>query len=243
MSSSMNIAVIPARGGSRRIPGKNIVDFCGRPLIAWTIEAALESGCFADVLVSTDSDEIAALARDAGAVVPFLRQGNSDDQAPSSLATIEAIGQYAAWKGAEPAIVAQLLPTCPLRTAAHIRAALADFTAGLAGGAGDSRAPFLLSCTDFGPLNPWWAATLDAAGRPTPLFPAAMTQRSQDLAAAYAPSGAIWLASVSDLRAAGTFYGPGHRYWPMDWRAGIDIDTVEDLALARALFVAGTDSA
>lgn len=219
--------MIPARGGSRRIPRKNIVDFLGRPLIAWTIDAARESGCFADVLVSTDDPEIAAIARSCGATVPFLRGGNSDDQAPSSLATIEALTQYAAWSGGMPEVVAQLLPTCPLRGADPVRDAFADFAAHDAG--------FLLSCTDFGPLNPWWAATLDAEGHPRPLFPEAMTQRSQDLPPAFMPSGAIWLARVRDLLAARTFYGPGHRYRPMDWLAGFDIDTPEDLAIARAL--------
>lgn len=231
MSSAISLAVIPARGGSRRIPRKNIVDFRGRPLIAWTIEAARESGCFADVLVSTDDAEIAEIARSCGAAAPFLRRNNSDDQAPSSLATIEALAQYADWSGGMPAVVAQLLPTCPLRGASLVRDAFADFAA--------HDADFLLSCTDFGPLNPWWAATLDADGCPRPLFPEAMTKRSQDLPPVFMPSGAIWLARVPALLAARSFYGPGHRYWPMDWLAGFDIDTPEDLAIARALATRG----
>jgi N-acylneuraminate cytidylyltransferase len=231
MSPATSLAVIPARGGSRRIPRKNIVDFLGRPLIAWTIAAARESGCFGAVLVSTDDAEIAEIARSCGATVPFLRQNNSDDQAPSSLATIEALMQYADWSGRMPEVVAQLLPTCPLRGTDLVRAAHADFTA--------HDADFLLSCTDFGPLNPWWAATLEPDGRPRPLFPEAMTKRSQDLPPAYMPSGAIWLARVPALLAARSFYGPGHRYWPMGWLAGFDIDTPEDLAIARALAGAG----
>lgn len=67
------IAIITARGGSRRIPKKNIRDFCGKPIIAYSIEAALSSGIFDDVLVSTDSEEIAEIAKAAGASVPFLR--------------------------------------------------------------------------------------------------------------------------------------------------------------------------
>ncbi len=66
-------------------------------------------------------------------------------------------------------------------------------------------------------------------------FPEAMTTRSQDLPPVFCPSGAIWIASVAPLQKSLTFYGPGHTFWPMDWRAGIDIDTPDDLNLARAL--------
>ena len=78
----MNLAVIPARGGSKRIPRKNIKPFCGKPMIAWSIEAALASGCFDRVIVSTDDEEIAAVAREYGAEVPFMRSAElADDYA------------------------------------------------------------------------------------------------------------------------------------------------------------------
>ena len=69
----MRVAIIPARGGSKRIPGKNIKSFCGKPMIAWSIDAALKSACFDRILISTDDDEIAELARSCGADAPFLR--------------------------------------------------------------------------------------------------------------------------------------------------------------------------
>jgi CMP-N-acetylneuraminic acid synthetase len=232
MSNSGSIAIIPARGGSRRIPRKNIVDFLGRPLIAWSIEAALKSGCFEHVLVSTDDEEIADVSRAHGAIVPFLRQVTGDDISPVSLATIEALEQYAAWKGRPAELVMQLLPTCPLRSADHVRDSLAAFARG--------SSDFLLSCNDFGPLNPWWAISIAADGTPRPLHPEAMTKRSQDLETVYCPSGAIWIARVQYLIAARSFYGPGHRFWPMDWRAAVDIDTPEDLDLAKALAQLGT---
>lgn len=222
-----SVAIIPARGGSRRIPRKNIVDFLGKPLIAWSIEAALRSGCFEQVLVSTDDPEIAEISKAFGAIVPFLRQATGDDHSPVSLATIEALEQYATWRGRPAQLVMQLLPTCPLRSADHVRGSLDAFRAG--------SSDFLLSCTDYGPLNPWWAIAIAPDGTPRPLHPEAMTRRSQDLETVYCPSGAIWIARAAALQAARTFYGPGHRFWPMDWRAAIDIDTPEDLALARAL--------
>ncbi|WP_374655607.1 cytidylyltransferase domain-containing protein [Dongia sp.] len=226
-----SVAIIPARGGSRRIPRKNVVDFMGKPLIAWSIEAARASGRFETVLVSTDDAEIAEIARAHGAEVPFLRRVTGDDHSPVSLATVEALEQYAAWRGRPADLVMQLLPTCPLRSEQHVRDSLDAFLRGAA--------DFLLSCTDYGPLNPWWAISIATDGTPRPLHPRAMTMRSQDLETVYCPSGAIWIARVPALLASRTFYGPGHRFWPMDWRAAVDIDTPEDLALARALAVGG----
>ncbi len=228
-----SIAIIPARGGSRRIPRKNVADFLGKPLIAWSIEAARGSGLFETVLVGTDDPEIAEISRAHGAEVPFLRQKTGDDHSPVSLATIEALEQFAAHRGRAADFVVQLLPTCPLRNAAHVSACVAAFQAG--------SADFLLSCTDYGPLNPWWAIAIGKDGTPRPLHPEAMTKRSQDLETVYCPSGAIWIARVPALMQSRTFYGPGHRFWPMDWRAAIDIDTPEDLALARALAAVGNE--
>ena len=84
----MNIAVIPARGGSKRIPRKNIKDFCGKPMIVWSIEAAQQSGCFDDIIVSTDDDEIAEVAKGAGASVPFMRPATLADDFTGTLPVI-----------------------------------------------------------------------------------------------------------------------------------------------------------
>ncbi|NDA72499.1 MAG: hypothetical protein EBX69_03485, partial [Betaproteobacteria bacterium] len=87
------IAIIPARGGSKRLPRKNIMAFNGKPMITWTIEAALKSEMFSKVLVSTDDDEIRQVSIEAGAEVPFLRQVAFDDHATSSEATLAALYQ------------------------------------------------------------------------------------------------------------------------------------------------------
>lgn len=221
------IAIIPARGGSKRIPRKNIVDFLGKPMIAWTIEAALGSGCFDRVLVSTDEPEIAGIGIAAGAAVPFLRQIGSDDHAPASLATIAALHQAEAHWQTRYAVVAQLMPNCPLRSAADVRAAVEHFAQG--------PAAFQISCFRFGWMNPWWAVRLDADGQPSRLFHEAATQRSQDLDPLYCPTGAIWIADRDALLDANSFYGPGHRFLPMAWEAAIDIDDDADLRMARAL--------
>ena len=228
MVSGGLIAIIPARGGSKRIPRKNIVDFSGKPMIAWTIEAAAQSGLFDSILVSTDDAEIADVSRRFGASVPFLRDEHSDDDASVSLATISALDQMERHVGAKFETVVQLMANCPLRGAADIVAAVDRFR--------DSGASFQISCVKFGWMNPWWAMRLDDSFRPTPLFPGAWDRRSQDLDPLFFPTGAIWIAKAAALRAAGTFYGEGHVFFPLDWKAGVDIDNAEDLEMAKAAF-------
>lgn len=223
-----HIAVILARGGSKRLPRKNILELQRRPMIAWTIEAALLSGCYHRVLVSTDDEEIAAISRAAGAEVPFLRDSAADDMAPSSAATLAALGQAERHWGERYGIVSQLMANCPLRGAREIRDAVENFH--------ERGAEFQLSCFRFGWMNPWWAAKLGEQEQPEYLFPEARAQRSQDLPPLYCPSGAIWIAACESLRRSGTFYGPEHIFHPMPWMAALDIDDAEDLAMARACF-------
>lgn len=221
------IAIIPARGGSKRIPRKNIVDFKGKPMIAWTIQAALESGCFDRVLVSTDDDLIAKVALTAGASVPFFRQENSDDHSPVSLATISALMQAEAYWRTQFTQVVQLMPNCPLRDASDVRNAVSHFD--------ESGTSFQISCFRFGWMNPWWAVHLNSEGQPSRLFPDTASIRSQDLAPLYCPTGAIWMADRNSLLSAGSFYGPDHRFFPIDWQAAVDIDDMEDLRMALAV--------
>jgi len=108
-----NLAIIPARGGSKRIPRKNIKDFLGKPIIAYSIEAAIKSGLFDEVMVSTDDDEIAEVAKNYGAKVPFLRSsGNSNDYAGISEVCIEVISEYER-SGKSFEIICCILPTAP----------------------------------------------------------------------------------------------------------------------------------
>ncbi len=220
------IAIIPARGGSKRIPRKNIIEFDGKPLIVWTIEAALKSQCFDRVLVSTDNDEIAEVSLKAGACVPFLRKEHAGDVSPSSMATISALKQAEEHWGTRFELVAQLMPNCPLRNADHIRAAMNNFQV--------HSIDYQISCFLFGWMNPWWAVKLNLNMLPTRLFPDAMDKRSQDLDDLYCPTGAIWIAKRDALLDAGTFYGPDHRFYPMDLKGAVDIDDLDDLQMALA---------
>ena len=225
--SARPLCVIPARAGSRRIPSKNVRGMLGRPMIVYTIEAAVESGVFSRVVVSTDGPAIADLARRAGADVPFLRDAAlADDHTPVSLATLDALDRVDPERTLY-ASVAQLMPNCPLRTADDVRESHAAFLAG--------RSPSQISVSRFDWRNPWWAMRRAADGRLEPLFEGRVTERSQDLPELFCPTGAVWWARADVLRRERTFHVPGRTGWEIDWTHGVDIDTLEDWALAEIL--------
>lgn len=222
------IAIILARGGSKRLPRKNVLEVGGKPMLAWTIEAALQSASFDRVLLSTDDPAIADVGRQYGAEVPFLRQAAADDMTPSSEATLAALDQAEAHWSERYGLVAQLMANCPLRNSNDVRDAVSNFVA--------SSASAQISCFRFGWMNPWWAAKIDASARPEYLFEEARKSRSQDLPPLYCPTGAIWLAEPEALRQSRSFYTPDCIFHPMPWMSALDIDDAEDLQMARACF-------
>jgi N-acylneuraminate cytidylyltransferase len=197
-------------------------------MVEWTIEAAVQSGRFCRVLVSTDDEEIARLARNAGAEVPFLRERCADDHSPASAATLEALVAAEQYWAHSFDTVTQLMASCPLRTAHDIIKCHAAFLR--------SPSSSLISCVPLVGSNAWWAATLGASGVPKPLHPDALVRRSQDLPALFVPTGAVWCSKASVLRAQGTYYSAGFRYHPIDWMSGVDIDTWDDLKFAEVCF-------
>ncbi len=226
------IAIIPARGGSKRVPGKNIRPLAGKPLIAYTIEAALESGLFHRVVVSTDSEDIAAVARSSGAEIPFLRSAEiSDDVTPISAATADALDKLDP-DGTQYQFVAQLMANCPLRSAEDLRSSYKQFS--------QTAADTQISVVRYGWQNPWWAMKRDASTFALdPLFPSELNARSQDLPELFCPTGAIWWGKTKVIRRQRTFHIPGRTGWEIEWQHGIDIDTPEDMAFAEALLASG----
>jgi pseudaminic acid cytidylyltransferase len=221
------LAVIPARGGSKRIPQKNIGELCGKPLIAYTIEAALQSGIFERVVVSTDEARIAAVAEACGAEVPFLRPASlADDYAPVSLVTLDVLERLDP-SGMLYSDIAQLLPSCPLRTAEDVLDSYQQFV--------QTKADSQISVTRYGWLNPWWAMTCDDGRRLVPIFQAQMSRRSQDLPAVFCPTGAIWWAKAGVLRREKTFHIAHRTGWEIPWQRAVDIDTEDDWKLADLL--------
>ncbi len=229
MTMAHHLAVIPARGGSKRIPRKNVRELCGRPMIAYTIAAALESGVFDRVVVSTEDEGIAEIARSLGAEVPFRRgEELADDVTPVSQVTLDALRRLDP-EGSRYARVCQLMANCPVRDAADIRASLEQFKAS---GAGSQ-----LSVTRFAWQNAWWAMRRHETLALEPLFPREIKMRSQDLPPLFCPTGAIWWAQGGVLREFGTFYAPGVTGWEISWQHATDIDTEEDWAMAELLIL------
>ncbi len=221
-----SIAIIPARGGSKRIPKKNIINFNGKPMIAWTIISAIESYCFDRVLVSTDSEEIVEISKSYGAEVPFMRDGLSDDITPTSTVTISALNQASSFWKEEYNTVFQLMPNCPLRDKNVVKKFVGEFDR--------ENHDFLISCFKFGWMNPWWALKKEN-DKHSFLFPEAEGKRSQDLDDLWCPTGSIWAAKSAELIQAGTFYGPGVSYFEIDLSSAMDIDNFDDLKFASAL--------
>jgi len=218
-------AVIPARGGSTRLPGKNLAPCAGKPLIAWTIEAALVSACFDQVLVSTEDETIASVARACDACVPWLRPPSLATATASSLDVVQhAIAQQDWTEGT----VMLLPPTAPLRTGDDIREALARMRSTMAW--------TLVSVTPV-THHPYWTQRRDARGWVHAFWPEAPppAERSQDLPACYGLNGAIYAATIPVFRALQTFHSPRTQSYVMPPERSIDIDTAWDLHLADVL--------
>ncbi|MGA8151684.1 MAG: pseudaminic acid cytidylyltransferase [Terriglobales bacterium] len=221
------IAIIPARGGSKRIPGKNIRLLAEKPIISYTIAAARDSALFERVVVSTDSPEIAEVARQYGAEVPFLRDQNlADDFTPVSSATADALLRLDP-VGDKYDTVAQLMPCCPLRTVDDVSDSYTQFE--------ETGAQSQISVIRYGWQNPWWAMRRNEQHELEPLFKEQMTARSQDLPELFCPSGAIWWARTGVLRLTKTFHVEHRTGWEIPWHRGLDIDTFEDWAMAEVL--------
>lgn len=222
------IAVIPARGGSKRIPQKNIIDFMGIPMIAWTIKAAYESKIFDRVVVSTDDNECATISKKYGCNVPFLRDTSLDDITPVSLATIRAVEQAEKFYSEEYDIVIQLMANTPLRTSKDIIQHYNNFL--------EENNNFQISSFKLGWTNPWWSFKLNEKEKHEWMFPNAFNKRSQDLPNLYCPTGAIWISKVDLLKKAKTFYGPDFKFCEIDWKSAVDIDDYDDLYFASTLY-------
>jgi pseudaminic acid cytidylyltransferase len=221
------VAIIPARGGSKRIPKKNIRFFGGKPMIAHTIEAARESGLFDCVMVSTDCEEIAEIAQKFGGEIPFLRDRSlADDLTPVSEATADALSRLDPG-GERFSFVAQLMANCPLRSADDLRDSFRQFE--------QAKVESQISVVRYGWQNPWWAMRRNEKNELQPLFREQMTARSQDLQELYCPTGAIWWAQAESLRRTKTFHLENRTGWEISWQHGIDIDTPDDWAMAEAL--------
>lgn len=220
------LALIPARGGSKGLPRKNIRVFGGKPLIAWTIEEALKSGCFTEVAVSTDDQEIAAVAGDYGARVPFLRPG---ELAMDKTRGIEVVLHAMDWfEENEQAfdLLMLLQPTSPLRTAEDIKTALAVFA--------EKQAEAVVSvCACEYP--PVWANTIGPDLCMKDFVKKEALQNRQKLGTFYRLNGAVYLAGWDFLRRNRGFFGERTFAYIMPAHRSVDIDSELDLQFAEFL--------
>ena len=223
----VNVCVIPARGGSERIPRKNVRDFCGRPMLAWPIEAARASGRFDRVVVSTDDAEIADAARRYGAEVPFERPARLADAFTGTRAVLRHAAELLVGDGATLANVACLYATAVLFRPEDVRDAFALLDA-------HPGAERVTAVTPF-PHPIERALRIDEGGRLAMLHPNHATTRSQDLEPTYHDAGQFYLWRAEALLAAADTAPPALALVLPRGRVQ-DIDTPEDWAVAEALF-------
>jgi N-acylneuraminate cytidylyltransferase len=225
----MKLAVIPARGGSKRIPRKNIKPFCGKPMIAWSIEAALHSGCFDQVVVTTDDAEIAEVARQYGAQVPFLRPAAlSDDHTGTTAVVAHAIDWFAA-QGQMPEQVCCLYATAPFVSADDLRRGLAVLT--------ETGSDYAFAVTSYAfPIKRAIRITEDK--RVEMFNPEHFNTRSQDLEEAYHDAGQFYWGLASAWLANKMIFSPASAPVMLPRHRVQDIDTHEDWLRAESLFKA-----
>ncbi|MDZ4260655.1 MAG: acylneuraminate cytidylyltransferase family protein [Candidatus Sungbacteria bacterium] len=221
------LGLITARGGSKGIPGKNIKELAGKPLIAYTIEAAHASGVFDRVIVSTDDEKIADVAKAYGCTVPFMRPAElAGDTTPHNPVLRHALEWLRDKENYVPDLVMILQPTAPLRTAAHIRDAAAMFET--------SGADSVVSVAEIpNHYHPRWQFTFDEGNRMAIFTGEPFSQivrRRQDLSKTYTRNGAIYLIRATRVLDPNenNFYGDHVTAYIMNPEESINIDTMED---------------
>ncbi len=222
------VALIPARGGSKGIPRKNLAPLAGKPIIAWTIAAALGSTKLGRVMVSTDDAEIAEVARKHGAEVPFLRPPQlAADESGALEVALHALDWIEQNTNDRPEYLLLLQPTSPLRTTGDIDAAIELACV--------RSAEAVLSVCEAVP-HPFLARRVDEHGVLTDFIPVPEASgRRQDFPPAYYLNGAIYLNRCVSLRTTRSFQPPGALAWRMPLERSLDIDTPLDLRIAEAL--------
>ncbi len=223
----MNIAIIPARGGSKRIPRKNIKIFHGKPMIAYSIETALKSRCFDRIIVSTDDQEIADTALKYGAEVPFLRPAAIADDYATTMDVMEHAIQYLAKEKISPQFICCIYATAPFILADDLRKGL--------GMLNEPKVEYAFSATSF-PFPIQRAIKLTGQGDVKMFSEQYADTRSQDLVEAYHDAGQFYWGRTSAFIARKAIFAEHSKVVLLPRERVQDIDTVEDWELAEALF-------
>ena len=222
------LAIITARGGSKRIPRKNIRLFHGKPILAYGVEAALKSGLFSTVMVSTDDEEIAAIAKQYGASVPFLRSdSSSDDHATTADVLLEVLTQYSAQQETFD-YACCIYPTAPFVTSAKLQKAFVQLQR--------ENADVVLPVVKYG-TSIWRSLSRQANGKLTPNWPENAQKRSQDLPDAYYDCGQFYFFSVPTFLIQKSLYTANTFGLPVSEMEVQDIDNEDDWKMAEFKFV------
>ena len=221
-----NIAVITARGGSKRIPMKNIKDFCGKPIIAYSIQSAIDSGCFEEIMVSTDDKNIAEIATRYGASVPFFRSSSSSNDLATTSDVIEEVLNDYHKLGIHPDFICCIYPTAPFITPSRLKEGLSVLLTTKASG--------VIPITRFSyPIQ----RALRLSGETVSFFqPEHMLTRSQDLEPAFHDAGQFYWLRASAFIKTPSLIGPdtvGILLPPSEVQ---DIDNPEDWEIAEVKY-------
>lgn len=226
--SGLSVAIIPARGGSKRIPRKNIKLFAGKPIIAWSIQTALHSGCFDRVVVSTDDQEIAEVAVHYGAEVPFLRSAKlADDFAPTVPVIVDAIQNLEAASAlTEVTEVCCIYPTAPLMQASDLQATRDILR--------ERKPSYVLPVVPFA-CAPERGFRLND-GALEMIAPAFFQARSQDISDLWHDAGQFYWARASTWKTDDCVFSIRSYGFAVPRSRAQDIDTPDDWKLAEALW-------
>lgn len=221
-----NIAIIPARSGSKSLPDKNIKELANRPLIAYSIEAALESGCFNEVMVSTDSKRYAEISRQYGAEVPFLRSGATSTDVASTWDVVDEVLNGYRELGKEFDTFCLLQPTSPLRTADDIKEGYKIYR---------DKASFAVISVCEAEHSPSWCGHLPESNEFINFINSDSIKRRQDAGKYYRINGAMYIVNVEKFKNDTFFYHKGSFAYIMPQIRSVDIDTEIDFQFAELL--------
>ena len=221
-----NLAIIPARSGSKGLKDKNIKELGGMPLLAHSVQAALQSGEFSHVMVSTDSAEYARIAEKSGAEVPFMREAHSASDAASSWDVVREVLKKYQQMGITFDTVTLLQPTSPLRTAQDIQKAYSSFR--------EKNATSVVAVCEM-EHSPLWSNTLPENLSMDGFLSSATNRQRQQLSTYYRINGSIYIVDVEHFLAGKDIYGPGSFAYVMPAERSIDIDTALDFLIAETV--------
>ncbi|KAB0287460.1 pseudaminic acid cytidylyltransferase [Vibrio fortis] len=229
----MKIAIIPARGGSVRIPNKNIREFCGKPMIAWSIEAALQSNLFDKVIVSTDSDQIAKIAEEYGAIAPFRRPKELSDEYATTRQVVQHAIDWISKHESTPEHVCCLYATAPFVTPSNLYRAYQQLI--------DSKKNFCFSVADF-PYPIQRAMFKNESGDIEMLHPEHRYTRSQDLVETFHDAGQFYWGRAQAFIDNLPTFSEHSTPFTLERHQVQDIDTEADWKFAELLFTAHAQS-